>query len=44
MRSFGRAWFRFRMDQFHESRAFVMELMIVILLIIDLVFLFRGHR
>ena len=29
-------------DQFHQSRAFVLELMIVIILIIDLVFLFRG--
>lgn len=32
----------FMMDQFHESRAFVLELMIVIILIIDLFFLFRG--
>jgi competence protein ComGC len=29
-------------DQFHQSRAFVLELMVVIILIIDLVFLFRG--
>jgi hypothetical protein len=32
----------FMMSQFHEARAFVLELMIVIILIIDLVFLFRG--
>jgi hypothetical protein len=34
--------YRFMMDQFHEGRAFVLELMIVIILIIDLWFLFRG--
>lgn len=36
--------YEFMMDQFHEGRAFVMELMIVLILIIDLVFLFRGKR
>ena len=30
------------MDQFHEGRAFVMELVIVLILIIDLVVIFRG--
>jgi len=34
--------YRFMVDQFHQSRAFVLELMVVIILIIDLVFLFRG--
>jgi hypothetical protein len=34
--------YQFMMDQFHEARAFVLELMIVIILVIDLVFLFRG--
>jgi hypothetical protein len=29
-------------DQFHQSRAFVLELMVVVILIIDLIFLFRG--
>jgi competence protein ComGC len=29
-------------DQFHQSRAFVLELMVVIILIIDLIWLFRG--
>jgi len=31
-------------EQFHQGRAFVLELMVVIILIIDLVFLFRGRR
>ena len=35
--------YQFMVDQFHQSRAFVLELMIVIILIIDLVFLFRGR-
>ena len=34
--------YEFMMAQFHEARAFVLELMIVIILVIDLVFLFRG--
>jgi hypothetical protein len=29
-------------DQFHQSRAFFLELLVVIILIIDLIFLFRG--
>jgi hypothetical protein len=32
----------FMMDQFHQGRAFVLELMVVIILIIELIFLFRG--
>ena len=36
--------YRFMMDRFHQGSAFVLELMIVIILIIDLVYLFwpRG--
>ncbi len=34
--------YEFMMDQFHEGRAFVMELVIILILMIDLVFLFRG--
>jgi hypothetical protein len=34
--------YRFMVDQFNQSRAFVLELMIVIILIIDLLFLFKG--
>jgi len=30
------------MDQFHSSRGFVLELMVVIILVIELVFVFRG--
>ena len=36
--------YRFMMDQFHQGRAFVLELTIVVILIIDLVFLFRGPK
>jgi hypothetical protein len=31
------------MDQFHESRAFVLELMVVVILVIELYFLFRDR-
>jgi len=34
--------YRFMVDQFHQSRAFFLELLVVIILIIDLIFLFRG--
>jgi hypothetical protein len=34
--------YAFMMDQFHHGRAFLLELMIVIILIIDLIYLFRG--
>ena len=36
--------YRFMVDQFHQSRAFVLELMVVIILIIDLVYLFHGYK
>ena len=36
--------YRFMVDQFHQSRAFVLELMVVIILIIDLIYLFRGYK
>ncbi len=36
--------YRFMMDQFHASRAFVLELMVVIILVIELIYLFRGKR
>ena len=32
----------FMMDQFHQGRAFILELMVVVILIIELVYLFRG--
>ncbi len=32
----------FMMDQYHQSRGFILELMVVVILIIELVFLFRG--
>ncbi|MBL8233920.1 MAG: hypothetical protein JNL98_35805 [Bryobacterales bacterium] len=34
--------YRFLMDETHHGRAFVLELMVVIILIIDLIYLFRG--
>lgn len=34
--------YRFMMDQFQHTRAFLLELTVVVILIIDLVFLFRG--
>jgi len=34
--------YRFYIDEFHQSSGFVLELMVVIILIIDLIFLFRG--
>ena len=34
--------YHFMVDQFNQSRAFVLELMVVIILIIELVMLFRG--
>jgi hypothetical protein len=36
--------YRFMVDQFHQSRAFILELMVVIILIIDLIYLFRGYK
>jgi len=35
--------YRFMVDQFHQSRAFVLALMVVIILIIDLIWLFKGR-
>jgi hypothetical protein len=32
----------FMMDQYHQGRAFILELMVVVILIIELVYLFRG--
>ena len=34
--------YRFFIDEFHQSRGFVLELMVVIILFIELVYLFRG--
>jgi hypothetical protein len=34
--------YRFMVDQFNQSRAFVLELMVVIILIIELIYFFRG--
>jgi hypothetical protein len=34
--------YRFLIEQFHQARAFVLELMVVIILIIELVYVFRG--
>jgi hypothetical protein len=36
--------YRFMIDQFHQSRAFILELMVVIILIIDLIYLFHGYK
>ena len=36
--------YRFMVDQFHQSRAFILELMVVIILIIDLIYLFHGYK
>jgi hypothetical protein len=34
--------YEFMMAQFHEGRAFAMEVVVIVILILDLVFLFRG--
>ncbi len=34
--------YRVLIDEFHQSRGFVLELMVVIILMIELVYLFRG--
>jgi len=36
--------YRFMVDQFHQGRAFALELMVVIILIIDLIWLFHGNK
>jgi len=35
--------YRFMVDQFNQGRSFTLELMVVIILVIELFFLFRGH-
>ena len=35
--------YRFMVDQFNQSRAFFLELMVVVILVIELIFFFRGH-
>jgi hypothetical protein len=35
--------YRFMVDQFNQSRAFFLELIVVIILIVELIFLFRGR-
>ena len=35
--------YSFMVGEFYQARAFVLELMVVIILVIELVFLFRGH-
>jgi len=37
------ALYRFLIDEFHQSRGFILEVMVVIILVIELVFLFKGH-
>jgi hypothetical protein len=34
--------YEFMMDQFHQSRGFFLEMVVVVILVIELVFLFRG--
>jgi hypothetical protein len=34
--------YSFMISEFHQARAFVLELMVVIILVIELIFLFRG--
>jgi hypothetical protein len=34
--------YRFMVDQFNQSRAFVLELMVVVILIVELIYFFRG--
>jgi len=35
--------YRFMVEQFNQSRAFVLELMVVVILIVELIYFFRGH-
>jgi uncharacterized Rmd1/YagE family protein len=35
--------YRFMVDQFNQSRAFFLELAVVIILVVELVYLFRGR-
>ena len=34
--------YRFMVDQFNQSRAFVLELMVVVILVVELIYFFRG--
>ena len=34
--------YRFLIDEFNQSRGFVLELMVVIILVIELIYLFKG--
>jgi hypothetical protein len=36
--------YRFLVDEFHQSRGFILEVMVVIILVIELVYLFRGKH
>ena len=36
--------YRFMMDRFYQGRAFILEVMVVVILVIELVFLFRGIK
>ena len=36
--------YRFLIDEFHQSRGFVLEVMVVIILVIELVYLFKGRQ
>ena len=35
--------YRFMVDQFNQSRAFVLELMVVVILIVELIYAFKGR-
>ena len=36
------ALYQFMVDQFHQARGFALEVMVVIILLIEIVFLFQG--
>jgi hypothetical protein len=36
--------YSFMMDRFYQGRAFVLEAMVVVILIIELIFLFKGKQ
>jgi hypothetical protein len=36
--------YQFMVNEFHQARAFILELMVVAILVIELVHLFRGNR
>jgi len=35
--------YRFMVDEFNQSRAFVLELMVVVILIVELIYFFKGR-